>query len=201
MSARAHAPRLTREQRTDEILRAARDLFCEKGYDATAMAEIAARVGVVEGALYKYFPTKHQLLMQVLAHWYEQMFGDYRRELAATLGARARLQRLICRHLQSVHEQPQLCRLMFREARGDERYRGSTLHALNRRYTQMLLGVVEQGIASGEFRADLSPTLLRDLIYGGIEHHAWDYICGRGHLDVARTAEQIGAVICEGIGR
>ena len=51
---RMHAPRLAREQRVDEILVAARDVFCEKGYEGTAVAEIAERLGIVEGTIYKY---------------------------------------------------------------------------------------------------------------------------------------------------
>ena len=44
--------RLAREQRVDEILAAARDVFCEKGFDATAVAEIAARIqDVVDSVL------------------------------------------------------------------------------------------------------------------------------------------------------
>ena len=40
-AARKPVVRLAREQRVDEILQAARDVFCEKGYEAAAVAEIA----------------------------------------------------------------------------------------------------------------------------------------------------------------
>ena len=196
---RAHAPRLAREDRIDAILVAARDLFCEKGFEAVAMAEIAARVGVVEGLIYKYFATKRELLLKVLEHWYEEMFGDYVRVLAGQTEPRARLYRLVHRHLQSVHDYPLLCRLMFREVQSERDYRGTVLHDLNRRYTQILIEVLEQGVAAGAFRADIPPPLLRAMVYGGIEHHSWNYVCGRGDLDVDAIAEQITAVLCEGI--
>lgn len=196
---RTHAPRLTRGDRIDAILVAARDLFCEKGFEAVAMAEIAARVGVVEGLIYKYFATKRELLLKVLEHWYEEMFGDYKRVLAGQTQPRARLHRLVHRHLQSVHDYPLLCRLMFREVQSERDYRGTVLHDLNRRYTQILIEVLEQGVAAGAFRADIPPPLLRAMVYGGIEHHSWNYVCGRGDLDVDAIAEQITAVLCEGI--
>ena len=208
---RPHAPRLAREERIDAILVAARDLFCDKGYEAVAMTEIAARVGVVEGLIYKYFATKRELLLKVLEHWYEEMFGDYARDLAQQTGHRARLHLLIWRHLRSVRDYPLLCRLMFREVQSERDYRGTVLHDLNRRYTQLLLDVIEAGIKAGEFRDDVPPTLLRAMVYGGIEHHAWAYIANasvavqsgaarsRRALDIDAIADQITAVLCEGI--
>jgi AcrR family transcriptional regulator len=196
---RTHAPRLAREDRIDAIRVAARDLFCEKGYEAVAMAEIAARVGVVEGLLYKYFATKRELLLQVLEHWYEEMFGDYSRELAGVKGHRARLHLLVWRHLRTVREYPLLCRLMFREVQSEHDYRGTVLHGLNRRYTQLLVDVIEEGIKAGEFRKDIPSGLMRAMVYGGIEHHSWNYVCGRGDLDIDPIADQIVAVLCEGM--
>lgn len=196
---RSPTPRLAREQRVDEILAAARDVFCEKGYEQAAVSEIAARIGVVEGTVFKYFATKRELLLKVLEYWYEEMFGDYARDLAGVAGHRARLRMLVWRHLRSVRDFPLLCRLMFREVRSEQDYHGSDLHGMNRRYTQFLLDTIQDGIAAGEFRADLPPVLLRDLVYGGIEHHTWNYVCGRGELDIDTIAEQITAVLCEGI--
>lgn len=209
---RVHAPRLAREQRVDEILVAARDVFCEKGYEATAVAEIADRLGVVEGTIYKYFATKRELLLKVLEHWYEQLFGDYTRDLEDVRGHRARLRLLVWRHLRAVRDWPLLCRLMFREIRNDDDYRGTSLHAMNRRYTQLLMDVIAEGQAAQVFRADLPLPLLRDLVYGGIEHCTWNYIVQtasssgrggnrRGVLDVDALADQITAVVCDGIER
>lgn len=177
----------------------ARDVFCERGYENTAVSEIAARLGVVEGTIYKYFDTKRELLLKVLERWYDEMFGDYARDLAGITGTRQRLRFLIWRHLRTVEGNPLLCRLMFREFRSGQDYPGSHLHDMNRRYTQFLIEVIREGVQAGEFRRDLTLPLLRDMVYGGIEHHAWNYLCGRGELDVDGVADQITAVLCEGI--
>lgn len=53
-----------RWSRTHEALtRAALSLFAERGYDATATAEIAAHAGVSEMTLFRHFPTKEALLL------------------------------------------------------------------------------------------------------------------------------------------
>ena len=191
--------RLGREQRVSDILHAARDMFCKKGFDATVVSEIADHLGVAEGTVFKYFPTKRDLMHRVLENWYEELFGDYARDLAGVKGARARLRMLVWRHLRSLKEYPALCRLMFREVRSERDYHGSEVHAMNRRYTQLLVGAIEEGVASGEFRDEVPVSLLRDLVYGGIEHHAWNYLCGRGSLDVDETADRIVALVCDGI--
>lgn len=196
---RVHAPRLAREARVDEILIAAREVFCEKGYANSAVAEIADRIGVVEGTVYKYFESKRDLLLKVLERWYEQMFGDYARDLAGVDGTRARLRLLIWRHLRSIKEYPRLCRLMFLEVRSEHDYHGSQLHGLNRRYTGLLIQVLEEGVRRGDFRHDVPMSLLRDMVYGAIEHHTWNFVCGRGDLDIDATADQITALLCDGI--
>lgn len=61
----------------DEILAAARDLFLEKGYDATSVRMILDRVGGEVGMFYHYFKSKEELFQQVV----ERFFRDYRLQL------------------------------------------------------------------------------------------------------------------------
>ncbi len=57
-------PRLVKPSpaRRDEILDAARQLFAEKGYDATTVSDIIARLGVSKGGFYHYFQSKEDLV-------------------------------------------------------------------------------------------------------------------------------------------
>ncbi|MGJ8670361.1 MAG: TetR/AcrR family transcriptional regulator [Oceanococcus sp.] len=188
-----------REQRRNAILHAARESFCDKGYEQTSVAEIACKVGVVEGTVYRYFESKHELLIEVLTDWYQQMFDDYANALEGMSDARSRVQALIWRHLRTIHEAPQLCRLMFREARDDIGEVNSTLRKLNRRYTRFLVEVIDHGSKAGEFRQNIRLPLLRDLIYGGIEHYCWRYLTGQGELDIDQAAQDITSIFCDGI--
>lgn len=56
---RERKKRLTREQISD----VATLMFCERGFDAVRIAEIAAAVGVSEKTVYNYFPTKESLVL------------------------------------------------------------------------------------------------------------------------------------------
>ena len=53
--------RLSRDDRMEQTLEAAHDLFAERGYAAVTMDEIAAAVGVTKPLLYNYFGNKERL--------------------------------------------------------------------------------------------------------------------------------------------
>lgn len=55
-----------REQKREEIVAAARQLFVEEGYDATSMSRIATAVGVTTNTIYWYFDDKDDVLIAVL---------------------------------------------------------------------------------------------------------------------------------------
>jgi len=55
-----------KEARPQELLDAALDLFVEKGYAATRSEEVAIRAGVSKGTLYLYYPSKEELLKEVI---------------------------------------------------------------------------------------------------------------------------------------
>lgn len=52
-----------RQERHDDIIAAAIQLFQSKGYEQTTMEDIAAHVDVSPPTLYRYFPTKAELLL------------------------------------------------------------------------------------------------------------------------------------------
>jgi AcrR family transcriptional regulator len=54
------------EKRREEILKAALDVFTEKGYGTATMPEIAQKAGVATGTLYLYYPSKRELFVVVV---------------------------------------------------------------------------------------------------------------------------------------
>jgi AcrR family transcriptional regulator len=181
--------RLPREQRRLAILQVAEQVFREKGYSEALTAQIAARAGVVEGSIYRYFPGKRELLIRVVEQWYERILADYDQQLAALSGTRARLRFLIWRHMNVIHREPAMCRLIFRQLRAWPEYRRTSVFALTREYTRRTLEILQQAIDAGEFRADVPLRLVRDMIYGGVEHHTWVYLRGEGDFSPDAAAD------------
>ncbi|MDB6100863.1 MAG: TetR/AcrR family transcriptional regulator [Gammaproteobacteria bacterium] len=192
-------PRLTREQRVFEILRVACEVFRERGYEGATVAEIAARLGVVEGLIYKHFDSKRALLNRVLEDWYAGLYEDYAHHLSGIRGGRQQLRYLIWRHVRTFGNDPQTCRLVLKELRAEPNYLDSELHQMNRRYTQLLVEVLHDGIRRGEFRPDIPVPLVRDMVFGSVEHHLWGFLYGQSSLDAERVADRITELVCGGI--
>lgn len=69
MTSRRSAGRPTREQAAiinDQILAAARDLFCRNGFSDASMNQIAERIGASKLTLYRRFESKEGLLVAVI---------------------------------------------------------------------------------------------------------------------------------------
>jgi AcrR family transcriptional regulator len=71
---------VTAAETRERLLAAAADVFAERGYDGTRVADIAAAAGVSNGALYAHFPSKADLLVAALRthgrHLLGQLFAD-----------------------------------------------------------------------------------------------------------------------------
>ena len=86
------------EQRSAEILAAARRLLVEKGYDCFAMREIAASVGVTLGNLQYYFATRDDLLEAVVREEFARNQADIA-AIAVSRGDAERRLAKVSRHL------------------------------------------------------------------------------------------------------
>lgn len=64
--------RVKSESRRQAIVVAAAEVFLERGFEATSMAEISARVGGSKATLYSYFPSKEELFLQVMRMFAEE---------------------------------------------------------------------------------------------------------------------------------
>jgi AcrR family transcriptional regulator len=200
-SPRRQIYRLPRAQRVADIMLTARAVFSEKGYSDAMIAEIAERAGVVEGTIYRYFTGKRELLIKVVEDWYEEMLSDYDRQLLGIRGTWNRLRFMIWRHLTVIHNDPAMCRLIFTELRSGLEYRETAVFELNREYTNRTLAIVQEAMDSGEFRAGIPLRIVRDMIYGGIEHHTWAYLRGEGDFSPEDSADAITDIIYRGLVR
>jgi AcrR family transcriptional regulator len=137
------------------LLRAAADVFADRGYDGTRVADIAAAAGVSNGALYAHFGSKADLLVAAL-----RTHG--RRVLADLLAAdpRGPVTELL---LQAGRSLPRC-----RDARGYlvvealvAAHRDADVAGPMRDYTaeraDWIAGLIQAGQAAGDLDAALSP--------------------------------------------
>ena len=195
---RKSASRLSPGKRIADIVAAARLEIAANGYDGTSMLAVAQRAGVVEGTLYRFFKTKQDLMLRVAEQWLEELLAeDF--GLGSIRGTWNRLRHLIWRGLQLMHNEPAISRFVMFEMRPSAAYRTTRVFQLNRRFTGEVRAVCEEAIQTGEFRSDVSPSLLRDMIFGCIEHQTWAFLHGEGDFQLNELADSITNVIYRGM--
>lgn len=188
-----------RQGRYDAILDAARTAFAERSYEAVSIAQIARAAGISDGLVYHYFRDKRDLLFHVLRTFYERIMVDLETKVRRETTFEARLEALIRSHLEVFVADTDLCRLFISEVRVASDYRGSRIQELNRAYTSILIDMFDEAVRGGKVSAVVSPRLLRDVIFGAIEHRAWRYVNGSNALDTAATARELTALFTQGL--
>lgn len=187
------------EVRRDSLLAAARKVFAAKGFEAAAISEIAAEAGISDGLIYHYWGSKRGLLLGVLHDFYDRIIAEMEQAASKADGFEGRLTALIRKHLEIFIQDVDLCRLFISEVRGFEGYLGSEGHELNRRYTAVLLRLLSDGKAAGAVTPDIDTNIIRDVIFGGIEHVVWRNVSIGATADLDRITSQISRLLLHGI--
>lgn len=119
---RGTASRREREkaQRRDDILRAARTVFFERGYQLATVDDVAVAAEVSKGTVYLYFDTKETILAHLLLEGLDMLVAEMEAAYAADrrLGARTRLRRMAEAYLHFFQTNPEYYRLLMAFDRG-----------------------------------------------------------------------------------
>jgi AcrR family transcriptional regulator len=180
------------ERRVKEILAAARSVFSEHGYEKSTTLEIARQLGISEATIFSYFKSKRDLCMQVIKLWYDEISQVLEEEVPRIAGVRAQLHFVVRKHLITLMQDGTgMCKLVLSEGRSaDEEFAG-LIAELKRRYTAPLMKVLAQAQRAGEVRPDMPLPLLRDMVYGSMEHVLWDYMVNKTKPEIDVTADQL----------
>lgn len=195
---RVTSRRLPRDQRVAAILDEARVVFRERGSEQFLTSEVAERCGISEGTIYKYFPTKRDLLIQMAEIWFEEYLDEPQLGLGA-LPFREQLRHVIWQNLELIRREPALTRFVLMDLRADPNYRSMRIHDLNRRIAAQVMSVVKAGVDAGVLRSDIPLRVVRDIIFGAIEHQTWAYLRREGDFSVDESATAITDVVYGGI--
>lgn len=156
--------------RRDEILRAARDVFIEFGFEDARVAEVGRRAGIAEGTVYLYYKTKTALMEAVLSVFWQDLTQGARDTVSRHSAPIEQLRALADYHLTSVIRD-----LPFLDLAAKLRKAYSVDPATRdrlRAYVAVFDEIFEAGIARGAFD-DAQPLWMpRDMFYGTLEYSA-----------------------------
>ena len=103
------------EQRCQEILDAATELFAEQGYSDAGTQELADRLGVGKGTIFRHFPTKRDLFLAAV----DRVMGRLRERIDASLEGvddpLTRISTAVRSCLAFFHEHPRYVELIVQE--------------------------------------------------------------------------------------
>lgn len=191
--------RPSREQRVKDILRSAREVFELRGYEKATVAEIAEKIGVVEGTVFSYFGSKRLLVSKVM----EEFYGDITRKIEGGItgieGARNKLYYVIWTHFSVVFENKAICAVILRESRGVDHTFSDELQELNRRYSAIVGEIIRYGIEEGTIRPGTSLRLIRNAVFGTIEHYLWSSVDSDYEMQIDKLAEELTSLLFNGI--
>jgi AcrR family transcriptional regulator len=160
-----------RNERRQKILAAAAELFGENPYDSVQMRDVAALAEVGKPTLYRYFPSKEELFLEVFKSGLDRLDS----EVAAILKDREQpgrsLERLLQAMLSALGGQVAALRMLTDDQSAVMRRWRNEFRRRRRPFVEATRTILEQGIASGEFRqVDLEavPSMLIGIVRGGL---------------------------------
>ena len=109
------------QQRVQDILRAGREVFAEKGYEHATAAEIAQRVGVSEATVFSYFRGKRELCARVIADWYDENIAAFEAGMPQDASVQQQFAFIVRTHLRlMLVNGTGLCALVLSEGRAKQ---------------------------------------------------------------------------------
>jgi TetR/AcrR family transcriptional regulator, fatty acid metabolism regulator protein len=176
-----------------KIAASLRQLLEKKDFGSITTAEIARTAGVTEALIYKYFKDKRDLLYEVLSEYLEHYDTRFEVDLKGIKGSLNRLRKLIWSHVNVYATDRVFAKILLIDVRSFSDYYTSRPYELVKKYSKIMLGVIEEGITDGEIREDISTRIIRQVILGALEN-----VCLTGVVfDREISPDQLTESLCE----
>ena len=180
----------------EQVLAAAVQLFNEQGYDATSVADVAARLGLTKSALYHHFSSKEELLRLAL----DDALGALEDVLDRTLaqpGTASDHLRDVVRGAVAVLTARQPSVTLLLRVRGNTAVEEEALRrrrAFDQRVTTLVHAAQEDGLVRGDIDAAVATRLVFGLVNSLVEWYRPD-----GPVDPDELGRDVLAVVLEGL--
>jgi AcrR family transcriptional regulator len=187
-SARAGAGRPVKER----LLRVATRLFARHGFEGTSVQDIVDAAGVTKGAMYHYYGSKDDLLFEVY-HQLLTMQMSHLTDIVKGSGTpEERLRAAAIDVVQSSLASLDDMIVFFRSLHMLPDDRQTQVRAERRAYHDVFRGLVEEGMAAGVFRTEVSADIIVHYFLSAVNQlGSWF------HPEGALTAREVGEQYAE----
>ncbi|HEV7731863.1 MAG TPA: TetR/AcrR family transcriptional regulator [Candidatus Binatia bacterium] len=154
-------PRLSRAGRGEEtrraILRAAEEVFAERGYAGARMEDVAERVGIRRASVVHHFSDKQRLYVALLDDLFGGLLEGYRAALSGPDPLTERLLRCIDVWVERVESRPGLLRISLWEMARASPSEAVPMTSRVQPIVSLLVDTIREGQAQGLCRNDVEP--------------------------------------------
>ena len=187
------------ETRKEQILKAAERIFASKGYHDSTIAEIAKEAHVSEGSIYEYFETKEKLLFSIPEAFSNKVHEQNKFHLQLIRGAANRLRATIYLYLHVWQEYPDYAVINLLILKGNENFRQTEGYRFIREGFRGTTQIIKEGIASGEFRADIEPYVIRSVLMGAVDHVTTNWLLSNRKRSLVDLVDPIMDLVMTGL--
>lgn len=179
------------DERRNQILLAAAELFARHGFAGTSVRDIAERVGLLPGSVYHHFPAKQDILLAVNREGLRQLTARVRQAIDTARGARAQFEAACAVHVDAVVAGNPIARVTATAlfAIHDDALQRRLQHdreAYERLFRELIDAL--------DLPPDLDRSVFRLSLFGALN---WTRVWYRpGGMTAQRIARQIAAVFC-----
>ncbi|MDA8210846.1 MAG: TetR/AcrR family transcriptional regulator [Clostridia bacterium] len=189
------------KSKRDLILDAAAVVFAKHGFHNAKMEEIAGEAGVGKGTLYEYFSSKQQLFQELFVNGVEKFINQINTETAKCPGAISKLRKIALLHCHHMINSRDLTRVtMDGHGQLNSDFR-RWICEVQAQKTKLIKQIIEEGIASGEFRPDLDSQAAAMAFSGAMASifHIAIFNDKMDEASLAKQVEEIADVIFKGM--
>ncbi|MFV2071654.1 MAG: TetR/AcrR family transcriptional regulator [Thermoanaerobaculales bacterium] len=188
-----------REQKRRRILRAAIDVFADKGYFTARMTDIADAAEVADGTLYLYFEGKEHLLMSIFDDVLGRFINRLDEEIARLDDPVEKLSVMVRLHLETMGRDHALANVLQIETRHSRRFMSLFTRGKLGEYLNRVRAIIEEGQELGMFRRNISPGLATNLVFGAVDELVTSWLLADQPGDLLRHHEPLVRMLTDGI--
>jgi len=155
--------------RRKQIIDALRKLIIEYGSENVTVRRIAKEIGVSQGAIYRHFKSKREILSFLVDYIEESLLGDV--EKSENPGSTLQfLEGILKNHISAIEQRKGVSFLVVAEivSLGDKRL-NKKIHEVLNNYVGQVKEIVVQGIESGEIKPNIDPEMAATIFFSIVQ--------------------------------
>lgn len=191
---------LPADERRAATVQAVIALAAEQNPSEITTTAIAKKMGLTQGALFRHFPTKSDILQAVMAWVAERLLARVDKAAKSAASPMAALEAIFMTHINFVAKYPGVPRMLF----GELQQAGETLpkqlvKTLVKNYAERLHLLLKAGKKQGELDADLDVNAAAALFIGSIQGLVMQSLIAGKVTQMRTVAPSVFAIYLRGI--